>query len=196
MLIWQGRQNIFILSDFHGAAHIGAVSKHVTSSEDYIGEFKIFWAAKEECQYLFNWSRVPGNDSENLIQYLIDVLAVNWAENATITKSDDDRIITISTDGRSAEVILGANNETATVKVGSETIHVLEARTEDGTLNVYDCRWKKMSESVSGEGYVMVDKNLTSGHIPVVEHGSGIYFSDTDFDSRLLNKSTKAEYER
>ena len=47
-------------SSFHGAAHIGAVSKDVTTSEDYIGEFELFWAVKEECQYLFNWSRVPG----------------------------------------------------------------------------------------------------------------------------------------
>ena len=182
-------------SSFQGAAHIGAVSKDVTTSEDYIGEFEIFWAAKEECQYLFNWSRVPGNDSENLIRFLVDNLAINWAENATITKSDDDRIINISTDWHSAEVILAANNETATVKVGNEAVYVLDVRTEDGTLNVYDCRVRKISESVTGEGYVMVDKELTSGHIQVVEHGSGIYSSDTDFNSQRLNKSTEAEYQ-
>ena len=184
-------------SSFHGAAHIGAVSKDVTTSEDYIGEFEIFWAAKEECQYLFNWSRVPGNDSEKLIRFLVDNPDINlyWAENATITKSDDDRIINIYTDWHSAEVILAANNETATVKVGNDIIYVLDVRTEDGTLNVYDCRLRKISESVTGEGYVMVDKELTSGHIQVVEHGSGIYFSDTDFDSQRLNKSTEAEYQ-
>ncbi len=184
-------------SSFQGAAHIGAVSKDVTTSEDYIGEFEIFWAAKEECQYLFNWSRVPGNDSENLIRFLVDVLAIKlyWAENATITKSNGDRIINVSTDWRSAEVILAANNETATVKVGNETIYVLDVRTEDGSLNVYDCRLRKISESVAGEGYVMVDKELTSSHIQVVEHGSGIYSSDTDFDSQRLKKSTEAEYQ-
>jgi hypothetical protein len=185
-------------SSFHGAAHIGAVSKDVTTSGDYIGEFEIFWAAKEECQYLFNWSRVPGNDSEKLIRFLVDNPDIKfyWAENATITKSDDDRIINISTDWRSAEVILAANNETATVKVANETIYVLDVRTEDGSLNlnVYDCRLRKISESVTGEGYVMVDKELAYGHIQVVEHGSGIYSSDTDFDSQRLNKSTEAEY--
>ena len=41
----------------------------------------------------------------------------------------------------------------------------------------------------------MVDKELTSGHIQVVEHGSGIYSSDTDFNSQRLNKSTEAEYQ-
>ena len=184
-------------SSFHGAAHIGAVSKDVTTSEDYIGEFEIFWAAKEECQYLFNWSRVPGNDSEKLIRFLVDNPDINlyWAENATITKSNDDRTINIYTDWHSAEVILAANNETATVKVGNDTIYVLDVRTEDGSLNVYDCRLRKISESVTGEGYVMVDKELTSGHIQVVEHGSGIYSSDTDFDSQRLNKSTEAEYQ-
>jgi hypothetical protein len=184
-------------SSFYGAAHIGAVSKDVTTSEDYIGEFELFWAAKEECRYLFNWSRVPGNDSENLIRFLVDNPDINfyWAENATITKSDDDRVITIYTDWYSAEVILAANNETAAVKVGNETIYVLDVRTdEDGYLNVYDCRLKEMSESVTGEGYVMVDTALSRGHIQVVEHGSGIYTSDTAFDLQRLNKSTEAEY--
>jgi hypothetical protein len=48
---------------------------------------------------------------------------------------------------------------------------------------------------VTGEGYVMVDKELTYGHIQVVEHGSGIYSSDMDFNSQRLNKSTEAEYQ-
>ncbi|RCV64734.1 Beta-propeller repeat-containing protein [Methanophagales archaeon] len=184
-------------SSFYGAAHIGTVSKDVTTSEDYIGEFEITWAAREECKYLFNWSRVPGNDSEKLIRFLVDNLDIKfyWAENATITKSSDDKIINISTDGRSAEIIMGANNETATVKVGSETIYVLEVRTEDGTLNVYDCRLKEMSESVTGVGYVMVDKELSKEQMQVVEHGSGIYSSDTCFDSQQLDKSTEAEYQ-
>ena len=181
-------------SSFYGAAHIGAVSKDVTTSEDYIGEFEIYWATREECRYLFNWSQVPGNDSEKLIRYLVDVLAIKWAENATITKSSDDKIIHISTDGRSAEIIMGANNETATVKVGAETIYVLEVRTEDGTLKVYDCRLKEMSESVTGVGYVMVDMVLSKGQMQVVEHGSGNYASDTVFDSHQLDKDTEAEY--
>ncbi|RCV62838.1 CASH domain-dontaining protein [Methanophagales archaeon] len=183
-------------SSFYGAAHIGTVSKDATTSEDYIGEFELYWATREECKYLFNWSSVPGNDSENLIRFLVDNPDINfyWAENATITKSDDDRVITISTDGHSAEVILGTNNETATLKVGTETIYVLEVRTDDGNLNVYDCRLKEMSESVEGEGYVMVDKALSRGQMQVVEHGSGKYTSDTVFDSQRLNKSTEAEY--
>ncbi|NOR77251.1 MAG: DUF11 domain-containing protein, partial [Methanophagales archaeon] len=181
-------------SSFYGAAHIGTVSKDVTTSEDYIGEFEIYWATREECRYLFNWSQVPGNDSEKLIRYLVDVLAIKWAENATITKSSDDKIIHISTDGRSAEIVMGANNETATVKVGAETIYVLEVRTEDGTLKVYDCRLKEMSESVRGVGYVMVDNALSKGQIQVVEHGSGNYSSDMVFDSHQLDKDTKAEY--
>ncbi|MEA2051780.1 MAG: choice-of-anchor U domain-containing protein [Euryarchaeota archaeon] len=183
-------------SSFYGAAHIGAVSKDVTTSEDYIGEFELFWAAKEECRYLFNWSRVPGNDSENLIRFLVDNPDINfyWAENATITKSNDDRVITISTDWHSAEVILAANNKTAAVKAGNETIYVLDVRTEDGYLKVYDCRLKKMSESVTGKGYVIVDNALASGDMQVIEHGSGIYTSDTRSDSQRLNKSTEAEY--
>jgi hypothetical protein len=181
-------------SSFFGAAHIGTESRDTKTSEDYIGEFEITRATKEECRYLFNWSRVPGEDSEKLIRFLVDILDLDWAENATITKSADKKIINISTDGRSAEIIMGAKNETATVKVGAEIIYVLVVRTEDGSLNVYDCKLKEMPESVSGKGFVMVDKELASGQMQVIEHGSGIYSSDFNFDSRRLDKITEAEY--
>jgi uncharacterized repeat protein (TIGR01451 family) len=183
-------------SSFFGAAHIGTKSKFANTSEDYIGEFDLYWAEREECKYLFTWSRVPGDDSEKLIRFLVDTPDIKfyWAENATITKSSDDMTITIFTDDHTAEILMAANKETATVKVGDAIIYVLEVRTDDGTLNVYDCKLKEMPESVSGVGFVMLDKELSKRQIRVIEHGSGIYSSDLDFNSRRLEKSTNAEY--
>jgi uncharacterized repeat protein (TIGR01451 family) len=183
-------------SSFFGAAHIGTKSKFANTSEDYIGEFDLYWAEREECKYLFTWSRVPGDDSEKLIRFLVDTPDIKfyWAENATITKSSDDMTITICADGHTAEIIMAANKETATVKVGNAIVYVLEVRTEDGTLNVYDCRLKEMPESVSGVGFVMLDKELSKRQIRVIEHGSGIYSSDLDFNSRRLDKSTEAVF--
>jgi hypothetical protein len=186
-------------SSFYGAAHIGTISKSAKTSEDYIGAFEITWAEREECRYLFNWSRVPGNDtetdSEKVIQFLVDVLDLGWAENATITKSADEMSISITDNGNTATITIDENKETATVKVGNEIIYVLEVRIEDDTLNIYDCKIEKMEESVSGIGYMMMDKDLASGQMQVREHGSGIYSSDMVFTSDRLDKVTEAEYQ-
>jgi uncharacterized repeat protein (TIGR01451 family) len=186
-------------SSFYGAAHIGTVSKSAKTSQDYIGEFEITWAEREECRYLFNWSRVPGNDtetdSEKVIQFLVDVLDLKWAENATITKSVDEMSINITDDGNTATITIDDNKKTATVKVGDETIYVLEVRIEDDTLNIYDCKLEEMGESVSGIGYAMLDKDLASGQMQVREHGSGNYSSDMNFESGRLDKVTEAEYQ-
>jgi len=185
-------------SSFYGAAHIGTVSKTANTSEDYIGAFEITWAEREECRYLFNWSRVPGNDtetdSEKVIQFLVDVLDLGWAENATITKSADEMSINITDNGNTATITIAENKKTATVKVGGEILYVLEVRIEDDTLNIYDCKIEKMEESVSGIGYMMMDKDLASGQMQVREHGSGIYSSDMIFTSDRLDKVTEAEY--
>jgi hypothetical protein len=180
-------------SSFFGVTHIGTESKDAKTSEDYIGLFNISWAEKEELKYLFNWDNVPGNDSDKLIRFLVDDLDIKWAASATITKSDDGMVITVSTNEKTVELIMAENMEKVTLKVGGETIHVLIVKTENDKLKVYDklvCR----PESVSGVGYVMVDEEFSDGQMQVIEHGSGIYSSDEIFDSRGLEKSSRAEY--
>ncbi|MEA1998052.1 MAG: CARDB domain-containing protein, partial [Euryarchaeota archaeon] len=180
-------------SSFFGVTHIGSKSKDAKTSEDYIGVFNISWAEKEELKYLFNWDSVPGNDSDKLIRFLVDDLDIKWVENATITKYDDDMVITVSTNGKTAKLIMAENKEKVTVKVGGETIHILIVKTENDKLKVYD-KLVSRPESVSGVGYVMVDEEFSDGQMQVIEHGSGIYSSDEIFDSRGLEKSTRAEY--
>nr|QNO56922.1 hypothetical protein KMABBJJO_00001 [Methanosarcinales archaeon ANME-1 ERB7] len=180
-------------SSFFGVTHIGSKSKDAKTSEDYIGVFDISWAEKKELKYLFNWDGVPGNDSDKLIRFLVDKLDLKWVENATITKSDDDLVITVSTNEKTAKLIMAENKEKVTVKVGGETIHILIVKTENDKLKVYD-KLVTRPESVSGVGYVMVDEEFSDGQMQVIEHGSGNYSSDEIFDSRGLEKSSRAEY--
>jgi len=123
----------------------------------------------------------------------VDKLDLKWVENATITKSDDDMVITVSTNEKTAKLIMAENKEKVTLKVGGETIHVLIVKTENDKLKVYD-KLVSRPESVSGVGYVMVDEEFSEDQMQVTEHGSGIYSSDEIFDSRGLEKSTRAEY--
>ncbi len=50
-------------------------------------------------------------------------------------------------------------------------------------------------ESVEGVGYVIVDKELASGRLLLMEHGSGDYWSEEDSSSSSIKKITDAEYE-
>ena len=181
-----------------GATHIGTKSKNANTSEDYIGEFEISWAEKDECKYLFNWESVPGDDNDKLIAFLMANFDIHWVENATITKSCDDMTIYISMDNQSAVITLDDNKEKATLEIKDDDMititYVLVVRTEDDKLNVYDCKSESLPKSVSGVGYVMVDKELSKGQMRIIEHGSGLYASDEDFSSDTLDKSTTAEY--
>ncbi len=54
--------------------------------------------------YLFNWDSVPGSESNKLLGFLKEDLGLDWVENARITKNEDDKIIYIFTEEKSAEI--------------------------------------------------------------------------------------------
>ena len=191
----KNRVSMEFQSRLFGYTHIGTKTKYGKSSEDYIGNFNISWSESEACNYIFNWNNISGDDNAKLIKFLKDNFHIDWVENATITKSDDDMVITVSTDDHKAEIILAADKETATLKIDGTIIPCeLEVRAEDDELNVYDCTLEKEPESVHGVGYVMIDEELSKGQIRVIEHGSGNYSSDEDCSSNRIEKSTTAEY--
>jgi hypothetical protein len=178
-----------------GYTHIGTKSNDAKTSEDYIGEFSISWSESEACKYLFNWNNISGDDNDKLIKFLKDNFDIDWVENATITKSSDGMVITVSTKDHTAEIILDDKKEEATLKIDGTIITCeLEVRDEDDKLNVYDCTLEKEPESVHGVGYVMIDEVISKGQMRVIEHGSGIYNSTEDFSLSSIEKSTTAEY--
>ena len=89
-------------------------------------------------QYLFNWSDVPGNDSEILLKFLWDDLNIGWAGNAEIVKSEEGNTIRIFKYGNSAEIKLDVPNATLTTSDGGSLD--LKVKEENGTLRIY--RWQ------------------------------------------------------
>jgi hypothetical protein len=87
--------------------------------------------------YLFNWDKVPGEDSERLLQSLKDVLNIGWAEDAAIQKSEDNKTISIFTDDHRAEITLDEQNGTATLKASGGITNDLQVKKENDQLNVY-----------------------------------------------------------
>ncbi|RJS68834.1 hypothetical protein CW714_09465, partial [Methanophagales archaeon] len=82
-------------------------------------------------RYLFCWDNVPGSENESLLRFLTEDLGLEWAGNATINKTDDNRTIQIYAGNNSANLTLDVENETATLEIGGEIILSLIVKEEN-----------------------------------------------------------------
>ena len=104
----------------------------------------------------FSWKNVPGEDNENLKNFLREEFGIDWTEDAKITKSDDCRIIHIFTDDHSAEIIMGDKEKKAILKIRDGETHNLKVKEEDGKLNIYfSSICKKLLELKDLNGIIM-----------------------------------------
>ena len=87
--------------------------------------------------YLFTWDDVPGEDSEKLLRYLQEELALGWAGNAELQKSGDNRAIRIVKDRNSADITLDTYNGTASLIICDGRTIDLRVKEEDGELKIY-----------------------------------------------------------
>ncbi|MCW7073978.1 MAG: DUF3344 domain-containing protein, partial [Methanophagales archaeon] len=87
-------------------------------------------------RYLFCWDNVPGSENESLLRFLTEE-EVDWAENATINKTDDNRTIQIYAENNSANLTLDVQNETATLEIGGDIILSLIVKEENGKPKIY-----------------------------------------------------------
>ena len=87
-------------------------------------------------KYLFCWDNLPRSESERIKRFFTDGLNIKWPENATISK-DNDNTINISTDNHTAVIVMDANKENATIKIGGKEICTLEVKEENGKLKIY-----------------------------------------------------------
>lgn len=87
---------------------------------------------------LFSWDAISGDDKEKLITYLMEDHGVDWAKDAEISKSEDDKTTCIRKDKNSAEITIDDKTGKATLKVsGDDTTHDLKVKEEDGRRNIY-----------------------------------------------------------
>jgi hypothetical protein len=91
--------------------------------------------------YLFNWNQVPGNDSERLLNYLMQNFDASWIKDSKLNKSNNNTI-NIS-DGKNSLSLTLRNNQSNEKKVVSLVINGVErykltAKLENNNNNVYD----------------------------------------------------------
>ncbi len=86
--------------------------------------------------YWFKWESVPGQDSSMLLDYLKDGLGIDWAQNAKVDKVSN-KLIQISSNGKSIDITLDNNEENATLKISDTQIYSLRVKKENGQHYVY-----------------------------------------------------------
>jgi hypothetical protein len=154
----------FIVSDaLRGGEYESTISAYNTADDD--GDYKLnatgpgsewitFYRVEDpekpvtaihiKGQYLFNWSDVPGNDSERLLRFLQDDLNIGWAGNAEVLKSEDGNTIRIFKYDNSAEIKLDVPNATLTTSDGVSLD--LKVKEENSTLRIY--RWQPEKQRI------------------------------------------------
>lgn len=88
-------------------------------------------------EYIFSWENVPGNQSQGLLDYLKKDLHLSWAENAAISKSDDQKNICISKDNQMAEIVMDETKGVAVLKASNARIYDLKVKEEAGQHKIY-----------------------------------------------------------
>jgi len=92
---------------------------------------------------LFNWEKVPGNDSNRLIEFLIQYLDVNWLSVDKINKSDDGKTISISDEKNSISLKLNNKKSRAYLKVNNQNTTEFIVKKEKDELKVYESRMSR-----------------------------------------------------
>ena len=91
-------------------------------------------------RYLFNWDNVFESGSKRLLKFLMDELNLDWADNAEISKSDDDKIIRIFNDENSTEIKIDDTMRKATLEISDGRTYDLKVKKENDKLNIYKKR--------------------------------------------------------
>ncbi|ODS39372.1 hypothetical protein BEH94_10640 [Candidatus Altiarchaeales archaeon WOR_SM1_SCG] len=83
----------------------------------------------------FNWNDVPGNDSKQLVDYLVKGLKRGWAKTAEIKKNDDDKIIMVTNEKN--KIIFKLNENTVSLEINGKKFHEYIFKKEGGNLKIY-----------------------------------------------------------
>jgi hypothetical protein len=88
----------------------------------------------EEKNYLFCWDDVPESERERerLRKVLRDKFDIDWAENAEICKSRDDKTLCVFKDGDSSEIMLDEEKEKATLTTSDGKTYDLKVNRKNG----------------------------------------------------------------
>ncbi len=85
---------------------------------------------------LFSWNKIPGNDSDGLIQFLKQYYGLDWIETAKIEKIDADKTIRIYNEKNYLSINLNDKKTKVNLKIDDGRTDEFNARTQNGELNI------------------------------------------------------------
>jgi predicted phage baseplate assembly protein len=110
----------------------------------YIPKHGLVYSGQDEGQvpkdlnYLFNWSEIPGKDSESFIGFLTQEYDLDWVKTAKFEKTDDDKAIKASTENNHLSLKIDDKKTEAELEVNNCEIDKYIVKKENGKLNIYD----------------------------------------------------------
>jgi len=108
----------------------------------FLSEFNSLFQIK-----LFSWEDISRNDSKQFIEFLNDNLKIEWIENATINKSDDGKVITITKENNSLRFWINEEENKVNLEISSGEVYEYILKDENGKLNIYSSPIRDVSNN-------------------------------------------------
>lgn len=83
------------------------------------------------------WDEIPGNDSNLLLEFIIQKFGVNWARTAKIEKTDDAKTIKLSTETNFLSFVLNKEKTKAILTIDDGRTDEFFAKIVNGKINIY-----------------------------------------------------------
>ena len=102
-----------------------------------IGDMLLELGDAKKDKYLFNWEKVSGNDSEGLIEFLMQNFNIEWIKTAKINKNEDVRTIRMTNDTNFLSLTLNNEKNNVNIEIDDGRTDKFIVKTENGELNIY-----------------------------------------------------------
>jgi len=122
-------------------------------------------------EFLFSWEKIPGNDDERLIEFLIQNFGIEWIKAAEISKNDDGKTIRVTSDTNFLSLTLNDEKTNVNIEIDDGRTDEFIVKTENGELNIYE---------------LDTDESIASGISKGLESISGRYRAITSDDYEFL----------
>jgi len=91
--------------------------------------------------YLFSWDEIPGNDSDKLIEFLLQNFGVAWVRRAKIEKIDNGKTINVTTENNSFSLRLNDGKNKVILTFNNIKINEFIVKIEKGKINIFNSQW-------------------------------------------------------
>ncbi|MCE8428173.1 MAG: hypothetical protein J5U19_07300 [Candidatus Methanoperedens sp.] len=118
----------------------------------------------EQKLYLFSWDKIPGNDNERLIEFLMQNFSIEWVIAAIISKTDDGKTIMVNSETNFLSLKLNDDKTNVTLEIDDGRTVKFIVKTENGELNIYQkFTWDNASwDLVSGKKISKTETKVTT----------------------------------